>query len=917
MSESINFDESLYFEQIGRTGLNMDINMVFRHQFYFTHRKEGILYLASFSARKGLVDLAKLDTVQQCLEPEGVEPKISQVIENDRFIYFKSEFDNHQTCINRFDKQSNDIKMYSDEQMGLHHDIEIYAANDKGPLIQGNLLKNNLNRNHNYYNIFQVDFDSNAVTPLLAQTLFFSKSIQLVKSDNDYLYLFVTYECDYRETCDRKSFFRVDVSSFSRETVGGRLNFADRRSWSEMEWPLWNSLFIEQGNLYLMAALPHPGLYKTNPEMKYFKSLQLQNLNRHTEYSGINEIHAIGNGWLVRSDQSRSPTELFDAVRYFVITLDGQKHQITLPYGLGSDQVWFSGTDTAYISTSSDNLFSVNLIDFSSFSIDLDNIDTVHNVIDGKIYGRDRDNLVIMDIATGEAFEFENIPNTQFFSCTDQIYSTYSDGIYDQLFQISENQVEIVIDEEQQAKIYSDTSETGKLVVIYANDIKLFDCHSQSLTTVYTTPLDEQVEYRPINYRTVFYNPFDQNTYGIWLNSLYKISMHNGDFQWVYRRDPADDYSISLSFSYIPIFAQNEVYLRSPPLNDLYKVEGQQLHLVFNSVLEDQRTEFSDIKTSSDGKYLYGSYSESKLDGIFLNYEEPFIFDTETDTMHKLDLVSGVLKSVNRSRLFEESNGLIAYPKAGIDKSNELGVIDIACLLEQYCINSVLNRPPIVSQGEEFFYETGDLINIPFRASDPDLDSLSFELINNPDWMSIDNNGLIHGFIPDSAVEKFDNVEVVVSDGQIQMTSTPITFTINPRNRTPLINAANIPQIVLEHGENTELSLFPYVEDVDADSLTIVLNSNISGVEIDNNGTLLINNPSAGNHAIEFSVSDSISESVKGTVSLIVKEELSTNNPAPNPTPVTPNESGSGGGTFGSFYWLLVLLILGLRKQVI
>ncbi|TPH15624.1 putative Ig domain-containing protein [Litorilituus lipolyticus] len=897
--ELIDFNKSMVFDDFQKvyTSIGSVSFADFHKKIYFTYKKNDKSYFASFGADSGFTDLISIEDIPECHQSTEIVTGIDQVINKGDYVYFRTE----QNCLYRVNEQNGDIKGFSETQLGVHSNFRIFAANSKGLIIKGNSSKGNENQLNAYYDLFQVDFTQDSILPLFPHTSFMEKIIKLVQGGDDYLFAYVSYFCDRKESCDRKSLFRLNVHSFVKESIRGRIDFHNQIGHEDIESNFYNKHPIYKGNLYLEGKFPYPGLYKTSPDAKYFKPILLSKRNRQTDRSWISSIHTIDNGWLLRSGEHS------DYVKYYGLTFNGKKYEFTLDYGI-SNFVWYDSGNTAYITTTGNNLFAINLVDFTTQEIVLPSGSDVINIINSQVFSRKDSIWTVTDLKSNITYEIGNENADQVFTCSDKLYFLAGNSLNNKLMQFDNGESTTILGESEQLYVYQNTRSTGKLVIRYDHEVKVFDCASETLTTAFSITLPES---NVVLYDEIYFNKFNNKSYFIWKGSLYEVSLEDNENRIIY-----NDFSsnISLTSSWEPIFTLNGIYLKNHHSDDLFIVKNDEMLKVFDSKPEDLNIDIGEYKVSANGKYLYGVYATRTdhvvTDERIITYKELFIFDTETAQMHMLDLRPGVEGSVKGEAI--ESSSFIAFRLGGTEKSNEISVLDIECILKQHCVNIVENRTPIVESGEEYFYETGDLVNIPYRASDPDLGPLTYKLNNQPSWLSIDNNGLINGFIPNGATGIFDNIEVIVSDDESETTSLPYTFNIKNRNRSPISNLHLLSEIKLKVDEDYTLNLYPFIEDIDGDPLILSLSPSIEGIALDQQGNLIISSAPAGNYTIQISINDSVSEETVGSISIVVEESISN---VPTPVTDTPSESSSsGGGSIGISHLLVLLTILFLNS---
>ncbi len=112
-----------------------------------------------------------------------------------------------------------------------------------------------------------------------------------------------------------------------------------------------------------------------------------------------------------------------------------------------------------------------------------------------------------------------------------------------------------------------------------------------------------------------------------------------------------------------------------------------------------------------------------------------------------------------------------------------------------------------------------ELSNYSFTpsASDPDGDSLSFNIVNKPSWAAFNSStGNLSGTPGYDAAGSYGNIVISVSDGSVTASLNPFTINVADLNRTPVISGT--PQTSVAEGSS--YSFAPSASDADGNSLS-------------------------------------------------------------------------------------------------
>jgi large repetitive protein len=172
-------------------------------------------------------------------------------------------------------------------------------------------------------------------------------------------------------------------------------------------------------------------------------------------------------------------------------------------------------------------------------------------------------------------------------------------------------------------------------------------------------------------------------------------------------------------------------------------------------------------------------------------------------------------------------------------------------------ITPVANRAPVINSSPRITTSTLSEYRYQINASDADGDSLTYQLVNPPSGMTVNNSGLI-AWNPTAAQIGTYQIDLKVSDGNLVTNQTyQLEVTSQPINHYPTITSA--PNLVtnLERPYSYNLT----ATDSDGDTLVWSLDDAPAGMVIDANTGALRWNPTQsqiGTHTIAVRVTDSL-----------------------------------------------------------
>ncbi|KPN78461.1 hypothetical protein ACE02S_14580 [Shewanella xiamenensis] len=125
---------------------------------------------------------------------------------------------------------------------------------------------------------------------------------------------------------------------------------------------------------------------------------------------------------------------------------------------------------------------------------------------------------------------------------------------------------------------------------------------------------------------------------------------------------------------------------------------------------------------------------------------------------------------------FTYSKGRYFFNANVVGIGYELLAIDQNCLIEldngaDNCTLPLPNSAPRIYSHEIESYYNGQSVYFPIRAVDEDLDRLTYKIIRKDvNWLSISNNGVLNGVIPNNEKPRVINLTIGVSDGNVEIT---------------------------------------------------------------------------------------------------------------------------------------------------
>lgn len=155
-----------------------------------------------------------------------------------------------------------------------------------------------------------------------------------------------------------------------------------------------------------------------------------------------------------------------------------------------------------------------------------------------------------------------------------------------------------------------------------------------------------------------------------------------------------------------------------------------------------------------------------------------------------------------------------------------------------------LNQPPVIGGTPHTAVTTGLNYSFVPTASDPDGDSLAFEITNRPNWATFDPlTGALTGTPSVSQAGIYGGIVITVTDGQASTSLPPFNITVEISNSAPQISGT--PEAVVTVGR--VFSFIPTASDPDGDGITFSIDNKPLWADFDTSTGALTGTPSAAN----------------------------------------------------------------------
>lgn len=214
--------------------------------------------------------------------------------------------------------------------------------------------------------------------------------------------------------------------------------------------------------------------------------------------------------------------------------------------------------------------------------------------------------------------------------------------------------------------------------------------------------------------------------------------------------------------------------------------------------------------------------------------------------------------------------------------------------LPTFSINVVAaNEPPTISGTAPTTAPAGVIYSFTPSASDPNGDTLTFSIQNQPSWASFNtSSGRLSGTPSNADAGTHASIVISVSDGQFTDSLSAFSITVTVSNSAPTISGNPPSQVTV--GQN--YSFTPSASDADGDPLTFTVSNLPSWASFNSGNGRISGTPQAGDEGvysnITITVSDGIATASLGPFSITV-DAVALGSVTLNWTPPTENEDGS------------------------
>jgi hypothetical protein len=769
----------------------------FDASIYLTHEENNVEYIARISANDGLTNLLDTSKIPQC-DNEDTEG-VGQVFEDNNYIYFNSNQvykvgESTRQCIYRYNKSSKEFDVSSNNDFNVL-EFTIVAVKNGKPIL---FVDQNWGdtKYFKYHNFAQVDFDKEVIT--FAAEKSYGK-IQKISINDNYIY---AYKHDYSENDvknQENKLFRLDLSSFESKIIGRRLGVTDKDP--SVNHHIFYS-FIHDGNLHSFISFPYPTLFKTNEDLTYLKPVSYPAINNQTDKGTLKNIISIDNGWLILYGNSIG----IDNGSISHLSLTGEHTTIVSSLKVGPITNTWKNSKNAYLSDGA----WLYQIDLATLSKKLIYDSTDNSEYSGVLHINDEyaylskhfksDFLYRLNLNDNTEHEISDYSDGGLYQCGADTYliersldqhsglHTVNDVyILKDKFQIVEFEGIASTNYRLQLEAITD----GKILFVEDDKVTVYDCVTKEMSVAIRNT-DLFRTFRDLTWKNS-YNQYDKTFYPFYLYSkIFSLSTDTKATEFnIYYDGDIKFTQLYLTKNGVFIYTGSNHAIENQ--YKLFTIYNKNLIEVDNLDLDTKRYIVNPFKVTQDGRYIIGIYElikkhfSEKLNKeqlVRVSGEEPYIFDTTLEKPSYLSLFPGIERGtadigIDLDQRMMASGNLIMFVTLTPENKNELTVIDPVCLLEQQCSDKYINRVPFLSPGATLYYESGDFISIPFRASDSDLDDLNFSLLNAPNWLSINTLGIIEGLIPDKALPSYLDIKVLVSDDKSITESTAFNFYID------------------------------------------------------------------------------------------------------------------------------------------
>ena len=772
---------------------------------YFSFEDDLGIKVAKIDSINGLKSFFDLKDVPSCSTEEQVSIK-KPILESANFIYFSTNPIGARECIYRFDKDNKRFKKLNDleinarriQLLGLNGDKIIYSYNTRVSKFLPPII-----------HVRSFDFDQESSKLLFTPTdkdllPSESASFEVLAQNEDYLYAYSRITCG--NACFDNKLVRISFRDLEIKDFGSRIGFTDQRGDIVVktgEIYRDRASFILDGDLYFIAGLPYPGLYKLDSSTNRTLLIHSIDGGGGTLKSRFDKVYPYKKGWVGVSSSPLSIT---------TIDFAGNTNSVTFPNDIKNiSSIYFSGDIAYFTILNEETLYSLDL-NTLTYNLIYENSEEYSNNISvndhtAYIVGKRRKKTFVFDLVQKNEKNILDKSLLNVFTCgnktyglTSNYYSIHETTIDSKgLFIVEETLREVTFDDEDNSiKINLSAVIDDKLFVISKGVHYLYDCINEKVKEIkepdgYVNP---DFAYSGV----IAYNKFEKSFYLSRLPGIDFATLSLNEDKWEIGKSGNISLPSAIGGKIVnenggpSVFTQSGIYILNEVsyLPDvIFKSTKTSMSEIYNFRKDNTFSITVGFRNvSADGRYIVGTYARESTTQINNKSHltnsglELFFVDTLTDRIKTLEFFPGIrFGASGHINIWSINNG---YLIAGISLpsfNEEFVIIDIACVMENFCNNEFKNRPPSVEAGVTLYYEPGDKITLPIRSKDPDFDRLTFSLDNPPNWLSIDEEGIIFGCIPLNATGQSFEVPVIVSDGVDSVKSEPFIFEIDPQTR--------------------------------------------------------------------------------------------------------------------------------------
>jgi hypothetical protein len=209
-------------------------------------------------------------------------------------------------------------------------------------------------------------------------------------------------------------------------------------------------------------------------------------------------------------------------------------------------------------------------------------------------------------------------------------------------------------------------------------------------------------------------------------------------------------------------------------------------------------------------------------------------------------------------------------------------------------VNAVItNSPPQISGAAATNVVAGNNYSFTPTATDPDGDTLTFSISNQPAWASFSTStGTLSGTPSNADAATYSNVVISVSDGEFSSSLAAFSITVTASNTAPQLSGT--PASSVNEGQNYVFT--PGATDADGDALTFSITNPPIWASFDTSSGTLSGTPQTGDVGvytnISITVSDGQASATLGPFDITV-DAISLGSASLSWTAPTQNEDGT------------------------